>query len=590
MSVIRTRTNLGKLATRAVLGAVLAIATSSTAVAGQFSSLSPNPASLPPSAAVEPLVNPPEYRSRNGELNVSLEARATPVKLGRFEIKGATYDGVYAGPVLRVKPGDVLHLRLVNHLPQITNIHFHGLAVSPQGHGDDSLHMVEPGATWDYVIPIPRDHPPGVYWFHTHGHDFAERQLMGGLSGTLIIEGFQQQMPATVPLKERLFVLKDFSPDKKGNLNRVPKPYNVVVKTINGQLMPRIDIQPGETQLWRLSAQTADAYFRLSLEGHDFTVIGRDSRPLPQPEIARELMLGPAERVDVLVTGGKAGAYKLVAEKVSTGPLGDMFGSQNMALMVSGRDPASPPPAPLGPLTVVSGAGQPIPGDRIDARRLVSFSEDPLVTGLFFINHATFDPQRVDFKVPLGSIEEWTIRNASEELHVFHIHQLPFQVISLNGKPVPFGGLLDTVNVPIHGEVKIRLAFTDPVIVGRFLFHCHILEHEDKGMMAQIEVYDPKVGPMPDGRTHGHGWHGPWAGRHAWDAYARGIAGSDCRAGANAAFRADRWHEAGGGHFIPRGSPCVARRRRDALGRGARYWDGRRRRLAQVRPLDDRRP
>ena len=488
-----------RFASGATLGAILALAAPYVAVAGQFSSLLPNPANLPPSAAVEPLASPPEYRSSNGRLDVTFEARETPVKLGRFAINGATYNGAYSGPVLRVNPGDVLHLRLINHLPQITNIHFHGLAVSPLGHGDDSLHMVPPGETWDYVIPIPKDHPPGVYWFHTHGHDFAERQLMGGLSGTLIIEGFQQQVPATAPLKERLLVLKDFSPDPKGNLNRVPKPYNVVIKTINGQLMPRIDIQPGETQLWRLSAQTADAYFRLSLQRHEFTIIGRDSRPLPHPETARELMIGPAERVDVLVTGGKAGAYKLVAEKTSTGPAGDMFGSQNMALMVSGRDPASSPPVPLGPLTIASGASQPIPGDRIDARRLVSFSEDPLVTGLFFINHATFDPERVDFKVPLGSIEEWTIRNASDELHVFHIHQLPFQVISVNGAPVPFGGLLDTVNVPIHGEVKIRLAFTDPIIVGRFLFHCHILEHEDKGMMAQIEVYDPRVGPMPDG-------------------------------------------------------------------------------------------
>ena len=166
--------------------------------------------------------------------------------------------------------------------------------------------------------------------------------------------------------------------------------------------------------------------------------------------------------------------------------------------MVSAPNPSGPPPAPLAPLTLVQGAAQPIPGDQIDAQRTIIFSEDP-VTGLFFINHVTFDHERVDVKVPLGSTEEWTIRNSSEELHVFHIHQLGFQVLSINGKPVPFDGLLDTVNVPIHGEVKIRMAFTDPAIVGRFMFHCHILEHEDKGMMQQIEVYDPKTGPMPDG-------------------------------------------------------------------------------------------
>ncbi len=479
-----------------VLGFAVTAALAGVAVAGQFDSLFPSPANLPPSAAVEPLTTPAEYRSENGQLSVTLEAKESPVMLGKFPIQGATYDGIYGGPVLRLKPGDVLRLRLVNHLPQATNIHFHGLDVSPQGHSDNSMHMVAPGDTWDYEIHIPKTHAPGVYWFHTHAHSFAERQLMGGLSGTLVIEGFQDQVPATKPLRERLFALKEFARDSKGGLDRVPKPNNFVIKTINGQLMPRIDIRPGETQLWRFSDQTANTYFRLRLNGHSFTIIGRDSHPVSHPEAAREIMIGPSSRMDVLVTAGPQGAYTLVAEKTATGPVGDMFAAQNMALMVAKADPTQAPPVPLAPLTVVNGPG-PIPGDHIDATRLVSFSEDP-VTGLFFINHAVFDHERVDVKVPLGNTEEWTIRNASEELHIFHIHQVAFQVISVNGKHVPFDGLQDTVNVPIHGEVKVRIAFTDPAIVGRFMFHCHILEHEDKGMMAQIEVYDPKVGPMKD--------------------------------------------------------------------------------------------
>lgn len=468
------------------------------AYAAQWDSLFPSPASLPASAAVDPLRTPQEFRSENGRLDVTMEAQAGPVMLGQFRINGATYNGIYGGPVLRVKPGDVLHMRLINHLAQATNVHFHGMQVSPLGHGDNSMHLVAPGESWDYELAIPKTHPPGVYWFHTHAHSFAERQLMGGLSGTLVVEGFQDQVPATKPLKERLFALKEFAPDRKGDLDRVPKPFNFVIKTINGQLMPRIDIRPGETQLWRLSDQTANTYFRLSLEGHSFTVVGRDSHPVAHPETVREVMLGPSQRLDVLVTAKGPGDFKLVAEKTSTGPAGDMFAAQNMALMVSQSDPAQPPPAPLGALTVVQDPQRPIPGEHIDEKRLVSFSEDP-VTGLFFINHTTFDHDRVDVKVPLGNIEEWTIRNASDELHIFHIHQVAFQVVELNGKPVAFDGLQDTVNVPIHGEVKIRIAFTDPTIVGRFMFHCHILEHEDKGMMQQIEVYDPKVGPMPDG-------------------------------------------------------------------------------------------
>lgn len=493
--------------------ALALLAAAGGSYAAQWDALFPSPANLPPGAATEPLKTPPEYRSENGRLDVTLEAQDGPVMLGRFKINGATYNGVYGGPVLRVKPGDVLHMRLINHLAQATSVHFHGMEVSPQGHGDNAMHMIAPGDAWDYELHIPKDHPPGVYWFHTHAHSFAERQLMGGLSGTLVVEGFQDQVPATKPLKERLFALKEFAPDRKGDLDRVPKPYNFVIKTINGQLMPRIDIRPGETQLWRFSDQTANTYFRLSLEGHSFTVIGRDSHPVMHPETVREIMIGPSSRMDVLVTAKGQGDYKLVAEKTSTGPAGDMFAAQNMALMVSRPDPSQPPPAPLGPLSVVQDAPKPIPGDHIDEKRLVSFSEDP-VTGLFFINHTTFDHDRVDVRVPLGNIEEWTIRNASDELHIFHIHQVAFQVVELNGRPVPFDGLQDTVNVPIHGEVKIRIAFTDPAIVGRFMFHCHILEHEDKGMMQQIEVYDPKVGPMPDGpmdmkgMDHDHMGHG----------------------------------------------------------------------------------
>ena len=266
---------------------------------------------------------------------------------------------------------------------------------------------------------------------------------MGGLSGTLIIEGFQQQVPATEPLKERLLALKEFSPDPKGDLNRVPKPYNVVVKTINGQLMPRIDIQPGETQLWRLSDQTADAYFRLRLEGHTFTIVGSDPPcPAPRDGVGGDVR---AERADGRAghrrRGGSLQADRR-ADRDGAGRRhvrGPEHGLDSLA-----RDPAVPPRRRSGPVANGRRRGpahlrRPTSTPRT---RHSSFSEDPLVTGLFFINHATFDPDRVDFKVPLGSIEEWTIRNASEELHVFHIHQLPFQVISVNGKPVPFDGLM----------------------------------------------------------------------------------------------------------------------------------------------------
>jgi len=466
---------------------------------------------LPPSAATQPLVDPPVYRSAGGRLDVTLEARVARVKVGPFEINAATYNGVYGGPVLRVRPGDVLHVRLVNHLDQSTNIHFHGLKVSPSGHADNSMHPVMPGETWDYVIPIPADHPPGLYWYHTHAHQFAQRQLMAGLSGTLVIEGFQDELPELAPLKERLMGLKDFQADENGGLYRVLKAYHRDLRTINGQLMPRIDIAPGETQLWRLSNQTANTFFRLSLEGHTFRIVGRDSEPVVHPETVQELIFGPSQRLDVLVDGGKPGSYKLVSERTVTGPIGDEFPAQNMALMVVA------PPADGSPAASVAAVPDyayksDLSNAKIDAQRLVVFSSDD-TTGLFFINHRIFDHERVDLRVPLGNTEEWTIRNSADELHIFHIHQVHFQVMSENGRPLPFDGMVDTVTVPIHGEVKIRIAFTDPKIVGRFMFHCHILEHEDKGMMGQIEVYDPKA-PAADRDHSMDGMDGMSGGGH----------------------------------------------------------------------------
>ncbi len=463
--------------------------------------------SLDPSEAVEPLRNAPEFRSENGRLDVTLEAKVVRTRVGKFEISAATYNGVYGGPVLRVRPGDVLHVHLVNHLAQETNIHFHGLEVSPLGHGDNAMHMVAPGEAWDYEIQIPATHRAGTFWYHTHAHGFAERQLMAGLSGLLIIEGLQEQHPELAPLTERLFALKDFQADANGDLYTVLKAFHRDIKSINGQLMPRIDMKAGETQLWRFSDQTSNQFFRLSLPGHKFRIVAQDGGTLAKEEVVDELMLGPAARADVLVDAGGAGSFTLVSERTLTGPDGDEFPGQNLAQVVVA------PPADghaLEPTAYRTAAAEEVTAPLTGQRQIV-FSEDT-AAGQFFINQRIFDHDRVDVRIPLGTVEEWTIRNSSDELHIFHLHQAPFQVLEVNGVAQPPSGLVDTVTLPIRGVVKIKVAFTDPKIVGRFMFHCHILEHEDKGMMQQIEVYDPHApptagDPMDSHSSHMHGMH-----------------------------------------------------------------------------------
>ena len=156
------------------------------------------------------------------------------------------------------------------------------------------------------------------------------------------------------------------------------------------------------------------------------------------------------------------------------------------------------PAAPIAPITKFP-ARDDLRNLTVDTKRTVIFTQDS-GSERFFIDGQLFDHARVDFRVPLGSVQEWTLVNKTGDFHEFHIHQLHFQVVALNGQPVPFDGLLDTVRIPEDGSVTIRLAFVKPEIVGKFFYHCHVLKHEDKGMMAAIEIYDPNV-PAPKTET-----------------------------------------------------------------------------------------
>ena len=180
--------------------------------------------------------------------------------------------------------------------------------------------------------------------------------------------------------------------------------------------------------------------------------------------------------------GGKSGAYQFRTLAFNTGKDGNNYPEVGLATVVSQGRQQTPLQLPT--------RLPPVPDMRklqITNRRTITFSEsdDP---DAYFINGKTFDHHRVDTTVKLGSVEEWTLVNASDEMHTFHIHQLDFQVTELNGKPVEFIGYQDNVNMPSNSTIKMILPFTDPIIVGKFVYHCHILNHEDKGMMATIEV------------------------------------------------------------------------------------------------------
>ncbi len=421
----------------------------------------------------------PGFSSRHGVLRATLTATAKTIQIDGATIAALTFNGEYAGPVLRLSPGDRLELRLVNRTFLPVNIHFHGSYASPLAHGDNVHVVVQPGAAWTYQLTVPRDQPPGLYYYHAHIHGLAEQEVGRGLSGAMIIAA---PAPARTP-RSRLLVLKTF--DFPDDDTTAPARLHGIVQSINGAAHTQIDAAPGATELWRISNQSPNDFYHLTIAGASFQIVATDGAPANRALPAASLDIPPAGTMEALVTLPRAGATALLAGSTPTGTGATLRISRELAaitLIGPAAPAAQPAPAPH-PRADLRQA-------KIAARRTVVFTEDA-DNNVYMIDGKTFDHARIDIRVPLGAIEEWTIRNDTDDMHVFHIHQVHFQLVAINGVPQPFDGVANVVRVPERGSVTLRIAFTDPQIVGRFMYHCHVLKHEDQGMMANIEVYLP---------------------------------------------------------------------------------------------------
>jgi FtsP/CotA-like multicopper oxidase with cupredoxin domain len=312
---------------------------------------------------------------------------------------------------------------------------------------------------------------------------------MGGLSGALVVDPPAEALPAD-SVAERIFVLKDMVFDDDTGDDRIDGDLHGVVQSINGRLDTDLSMRPGETQLWRFTNQSANRPFHIALQGHRFRIVAEDGEATSDTSTADTLDIMPSSRVEVLVDATIPGRFALLSRGTMTGTGAARVPDRVLGHLVIDGSDAAP--------SAAFAAGPPPPDLRtaaIDATRTIVLSQTTTLKASaqrFFIDGRLYDAARVDIRVPLGHVEEWIVRNESDDLHVFHIHQLGFQVISIDGAALASNNRADTVRVPERGEVKLRLAFTDPLILGRFMYHCHVLKHEDKGMMAQIEVYDPR--------------------------------------------------------------------------------------------------
>jgi suppressor of ftsI len=463
-----------------------------------------NPSALLPS--------PPEVHAKHHTLSLTLHAAIASDGKNSFY-----FDGQPNAPTLRLSPGDQLKITYVNDLPvkaketcaitpcmDMTNLHFHGLEVSPDAPQDDVLGMMAaPGQTLHYAVQIPKDHPPGLYWYHTHPHGESHRQALDGMSGALVIEGIESYFPTLAGLPERVLVLRGRSiendPQSADLKHRVELSSNVCgaesetpdeIFTLNGSVRPGIEIAPGERQFWRLVNASADRYLDLQLDGQTFEIVAMDGMPIAQHDpdhptrSADHVLLPPAGRLEAIVTGPASGTpRRLLSRCVDTGPAGDPNPAMVLADII---------PQPAESTTrVLASSRKPdlktsdlTPEEKTPPRFVVTFTEDKKG---FYINGEKFAPDAAPMvRAKVGTYQHWRIVNASAELHPMHIHQVHFLAYAENNKPIAEPLWLDTVNVPTGGSVDVIMDFSDPVIKGMSVFHCHLLNHEDKGMMAKI--------------------------------------------------------------------------------------------------------
>ena len=461
-------------------------------------------------AAIDDLPNPPEIVSQDGVLTGTLTVAPAQVTVRGRSVVSNVINGNYMAPTLRVQRGDTIKLKAVNQIgkaqvnidgPEPTNIHYHGLDVSPIPPGDSVFIRIAPEKQFNYNVYIPTDHPQGLHWYHAHVHHFVEDQIGSGVSGMLIVDGFlQRQYPELAGLRQRVMVLKDFVfPGFKDGEARS--------KSLNGFANPPIRSRPGEFQVWEIGNLGADAFFDLKLAGHTFWVIERDGNLLLRPVRQDHLFLPAGARAAVVVqASAEPGTYALRSLNVDTGPQGDPNPTVRIGTFIVAGKPVGgnePIRARLrqGPADAASIEPNPnrLRKARISRTRYIDFSETP-DGSTFFIDRKTYDENRVDTTVRLGGTERWIVRNFSGELHVFHLHQTEFLVDKFSGTPDQTLGLgmRDVINLPYAkggrpSVVELIIPFTNPVIVGEFVYHCHIVGHEDAGMMANISVLPKKT-------------------------------------------------------------------------------------------------
>jgi FtsP/CotA-like multicopper oxidase with cupredoxin domain len=482
-----------------------------------------------------PFVQPEVISSVNGVLTTTLEVKYGDNMIGSDPVHLRSYNGKLVGPTLAIKPGDTLRITLKNSLPpepdatddhntlhsfSTTNLHTHGLHVSPVGNSDNVLLEIAPGQTQEYEIKVPTDHPAGTFWYHAHHHGSTAANVGSGMSGALIVQGGLDTVAGIAGRVDRVLVLQQipyYNKDLPAGVIEEeyadqlfgPGDWQALGRftTVNGVKLPVIQMTPGEIQRWRL----IDSGFReritlqLQLAKADqgtppsilpLNEIASDGLPLGRIKSSDVVTLWPGYRSDVLVKAPNTPGAEYLLIDLPTAPDESLNGTaedrKHIARLVIKGD-VDPTPGHLPTNDVLKPWRLPsIDPSTVNGQQTATYGILTSSGLQFTIDGKPFSDDNVR-SLKLNNVDEWTVTSHNQVgpvSHPFHIHVNPFEVFSiLNAQGV------ETLNEPTWKDtiilnegwlVKFRTRYIE--FTGKFVQHCHILDHEDQGMMQLIEI------------------------------------------------------------------------------------------------------
>jgi suppressor of ftsI len=464
--------------------------------AGCIGTPAPGPPPSPISASPSPppgseLQAPPTLvNASRRSRTVEVQLTAAPARLSLVpgvETEVFAYNGRSPGPTLEVREGDRVVVRFRNDLPEPTTVHWHGLHLPFDADGSP-FHPVAPGAEHTYEFTIPHG-TAGTYWYHPHPHHRTGYQVGRGLYGAIIVRAADDPL---AHLPDKLLILSDnrLTADGAIDLPARNSPAGHLdaengregsLLFINGQQSPTVRIRSGEVQRWRVINASGARVYRLALPGHTLLHVGSDGGLFEHPVEVEELVLANGERAELLVRGvgrpGESVALQSLPYDRYVPQTRPQDWNRTLELLTLEYTHEAPVRAPALPATLRH--VPPLDTSAVSVRRVVVMTQ-----GL--LNGQAMNMSRVDKVAELGATEIWEIENLVGMDHPFHLHGFQFQLLDRNGVPEPQRKWKDTVNLPKHQSARFIVRFDNHA--GKWMFHCHILSHEDDGMMGVLEI------------------------------------------------------------------------------------------------------